>query len=182
MHCESLDSIGILEGTDKTSLEQDYLRHYERIFGGIRNDPVQLVEIGIADGASLRTWVRFFPKATVIGIDVRKFCRAFSGDRIIVEIGSQADPEFLAELTRKYHPTIIIDDGSHQADHALLTFERLFPILSPGGYYVIEDVYLHYGAHSQNWHRHGGLTPAEYTLFVLVSASQPISSTRTRTQ
>ena len=32
MDDQPLDTIGILEGTDKTSLGHDYLRHYQRIF------------------------------------------------------------------------------------------------------------------------------------------------------
>src|ERR1700689_2317154 len=126
---QPLDTIGILEGTDKTSLGHDYLRHYQRIFADIRNDPVQLLEIGIAGGASLRTWARFFPRATIVGVDIDAACRRFAGDRITVEIGSQGDPLFLAELARKYQPDIIIDDGSHLAGDILLTFDRLFPAL-----------------------------------------------------
>jgi tetratricopeptide (TPR) repeat protein len=159
---QSLDSIGILEGTDKTCLEQDYLRHYERVLGGFRNEPIQLLEIGIAGGASLRTWTRFFPKATIIGVDINESCRAFAGDRVEVEIGSQADPEFLARLARTYHPDVIIDDGSHQAEHILLTFDRLFPFLKPGGFYIMEDLHLHYGNNAAQWHRSGGSTPVQH--------------------
>jgi tetratricopeptide (TPR) repeat protein len=162
MNDESLDAIGMLEGTDKTALVQDYLRHYQRIFAAIRHEPITLLEIGVAGGASLRTWARFFPRASIVGADIDERCRVHATDRITVEIGSQADPEFLAGLARKHKADVIIDDGSHMASHMLSTFHQLIPFLSPGGYYVIEDVYLHYGEFSAQWHGTGGITPAAY--------------------
>src|SRR5262249_35514622 len=81
--------------------------------------------------------------------------------RITVEIGSQADPGFLAHLTRTYRPDIIVDDGSHQADHMALTFERMFPALAPGGLYVIEDVYLHHGEFAERFNAGGQIAATE---------------------
>jgi hypothetical protein len=158
----SLDYIGILEGTDKTSLANDYLRHYERILGGLRDAQITLLEIGVAEGASLRTWERFLPSAKIVGVDINEACRQFTGGRVTVEIGSQADPLFLSGLAAKYQPSIVIDDGSHQTAHIFITFEHLFPSLPPGAIYIIEDVYLHHGVHAQNSHGQGGITPTEY--------------------
>jgi demethylmacrocin O-methyltransferase len=36
---------------------------------------------------------------------------------------------------------LIVDDGSHIPDHQILTAKMLLPLLSPDGFYVIEDVY-----------------------------------------
>lgn len=55
-----LDIIGIREATDKTSLVGDYLRHYENIFGAMRHEEFNFIEIGVLNGASARTWERFF--------------------------------------------------------------------------------------------------------------------------
>lgn len=160
---QSLDAIGILEGNlDKTSMYRDYLRHYERHFAAIRNDPIQLLEIGVAGGTSLRTWARYFPKASITGVDSDENCRKLTGDRIRIEIGSQTDYEFLAGLVTKNAFSVIIDDGSHRAPDMILTFDRLFPFLIPGGLYVIEDVYLHYGDHATTWHTDGGCTAADH--------------------
>lgn len=162
MKQQSLDYIGLIEGTDKTSLANDYLRHYERILGFFRNDPIQLLEVGVAEGASLRTWEKFFSRATIIGVDNNPACRVFAQGRVQVEIGSQADPAFLSMLAAKYDPTVIIDDGSHQSAHVFLTFAHLFPILRPGGIYILEDLYLHHGGHASSFHAQGGITPTEY--------------------
>src|SRR5437588_12397337 len=92
----TLNDPGILHGTDKTSLSNDYLRHYEEIFAPFRDRAITLCEIGIAQGASLKVWGEYFPKAQILGIDNNSQCKQYEGQRIRVAIGSQDDPEFLA--------------------------------------------------------------------------------------
>jgi hypothetical protein len=141
----TLDELGILHNTDKTSLANDYLRHYEEIFRPFRNRAITLWEIGVAQGASLALWREYFPNAQIVGIDNNPQCKQYEGPRVQVAIGSQDDPEFLAGLSRDMVPDIIIDDGSHRADHIQFSFDRLFPVLAAGGLYVIEDLWLHAG-------------------------------------
>ncbi|MFO1026679.1 MAG: hypothetical protein U1E70_16025 [Acetobacteraceae bacterium] len=128
----SLDLIGVREGTDKSSLDGDYLRHYERILGHLRDKPLQVLEIGVASGASLRVWSQFFRMGTFVGIDIGESCRTFANDRVTIEIGSQADAKFLNELAKRYQPDVIIDDGSHRSADIFLTFHHLFPTLRKG--------------------------------------------------
>jgi tetratricopeptide (TPR) repeat protein len=144
MDPSSLDAIGISEGTNKSILWQDYLRHYERSFAPFKERQFTLLEIGVLSGSSVRTWERYFPHALIVGVDLDANARRHATDRIKIEIGSQNDPGFLNTLCTKYAPSIIIDDGSHMADDVLFTFERLFPALQPGGCYVIEDLEFHY--------------------------------------
>ena len=146
MTIDGLDVIAILEDTDKSSVEHDYVRHYEQQFQKFRDEPIEMLEIGVASGGSLRMWERFFTRAKIIGVDIIPGCTHHAGGRKFVEIGSQTDAAFLQGLMAKYHPTIIIDDGSHQADHIRFTIEHLFPGLQPGGCYVIEDLNFHHDA------------------------------------
>lgn len=67
---ESLDSIGLRYGTDKASPSNDFLSFYERYFEPLRGRPIKLLEIGVMDGASLRTWRDYFPNGTIIGVDI----------------------------------------------------------------------------------------------------------------
>jgi hypothetical protein len=67
---QSLDEIGLLEGTDKGSTTHGYPRHYDRILGHLRHEPITLLEIGIFPGASLRMWSRYFDVATIVGADI----------------------------------------------------------------------------------------------------------------
>src|SRR5260370_16813476 len=135
-----LNLIGILFGTDKSSLRQDYLIHYERELAQFRDEAFNLLEIRIHNGASLTTWQAYFTKATIVGIDNIPRCREYARGRIAIEIGSQDDGDFLSRVVTKYPPKVIIDDGSHRADHQIFTFEHLFPTLQAGGCYVVEDL------------------------------------------
>ena len=94
---------------------------------------MNLVEIGVFNGASTRMWKRYFPKATIIGVDIQERCKALEEDRIKIEIGSQSDGPFIDALLEEYPPTVMIDDGSHVASDIIFTFERAFPALLPGG-------------------------------------------------
>jgi hypothetical protein len=157
-----LDVVGYLEGTLKSSVWVDILRHYERHFARFRDLDIEILEIGVQGGASLKVWQRYFTRAKFIGVDINPRCKSFEGDRVKIEIGSQNDPAFLATLARKYRPTIIIDDGSHLGHHIVYTFQRLFPILPPGGLYAIEDMFVHFGGAAQRWLGQATSPPAEY--------------------
>jgi tetratricopeptide (TPR) repeat protein len=84
----------------------------------------------------------------VVGVDINENCRQHAGGRRIVEIGSQADPNFLDALGKKYRPQVIIDDGSHKTDHMILSYQKLWPYLAAGGIYIVEDVSAQAGKHS----------------------------------
>lgn len=158
----SLDEIGILEGTNKSSLLVDYLRHYDRLFTKFRHEAITLIEIGIDQGASLRAWERYFSGATIVGVDVQPDKVKHATERSIVEIGSQANLGFITGLCKKYDPTIIVDDGSHQARDVLFTFQTMFPFVRPGGIYVMEDLYLHFGANAKGYAATAPILPSDY--------------------
>ncbi len=162
-----LDVAGFLEGTLKSSAWADILRHYERHFAEFRDQDIEILEIGVDNGSSLAIWKQYFRRARFIGVDINPACRRFAGERVSIEIGSQDDPEFLHGLTRKYHPTIIIDDGSHLAHHIQLTFESLFQSLPPGGMYVIEDMFFQFMPEPLRRLGHADRTSPDYLFDVL---------------
>jgi hypothetical protein len=157
-----LDVAGFLEGTLKSSVWVDILRHYERHLAPFLDADIEILEIGVNTGSSLAIWQQFFSKAKFIGVDIDPNCRRFAGERVTIEIGSQDDPRFLLDLVQRYRPTIIIDDGSHLGHHIPFTFERLFPALPPGGLYVIEDMFFHLEPKPNGWLGHAEQLPHEY--------------------
>lgn len=72
---ETLDVLGILEGTDKNSARHDYLRYYATIFSHLRDAKFNLIEIGVSRGASLWTWKSYFRHAQIVGIDINPDCK-----------------------------------------------------------------------------------------------------------
>jgi hypothetical protein len=162
-----LDIIGAVLGTDKSSVVRyswDYLRHYDSLFHPFRDDAINVIEIGVAGGLSLRTWQWYFSAATIIGVDIEPTAKRFARGRARVEIGSQADVHFMRRLCRDYPPTIFIDDGSHLAEHNIVTFEEAFPRLLPGGLYVVEDLAFHLGRTASDWQSDTPRNAPEYFL------------------
>lgn len=169
-----LDLVGVFKGADKSSFSGqsfrgdargwDYLRHYEAILAKYCDTAFNLIEIGVQTGVSLAIWRWFFPKAQIIGVDIDTRCRVHAGERTVVEIGSQDDPAFLARLAAEYPPTIVIDDGSHRADHIIFTFERLFPALLDGGVYIVEDLSWHFGENAGRWRGGSPIACTDYFL------------------
>ena len=125
-----------------------YYPAYHAHISRFRRRPVTLLEIGVGYGGSLRLWRRYFGRrARIIGIDMNPDAAEHAGGRIHVEIGSQADPEFLARVARDHGPfDIVIDDGSHAYAHQLITFQALFPHIAEGGIYACEDLQTSYQA------------------------------------
>lgn len=123
-----------------------YLDTYERYFAAYVGRPVRMLEIGVSQGGSLEMWRRYFgPEAIIFGIDINPASATCVDPPNQVRIGSQADPQFLqAVIEEMGPPDIILDDGSHVAAHQTQSFRALFPLLTDGGVYVIEDLQTSY--------------------------------------
>ncbi|MGK7861804.1 glycosyltransferase 61 family protein [Falsiroseomonas sp. E2-1-a4] len=164
-----LDKIGIRHHSDKSSLIHGYLDIYEYFLEDFRKNEVQILEFGVGGGASLRTWLDFFPLAKIIGADPNAACRAFSGPRAIIETGAYDDPAFLSDLAERYDPSVVIDDGSHFWDHQILCLKHLFPVVRPGGFYIIEDLQTSFGKANFTTYARGATRSAFDYLHGLVS-------------
>ena len=140
-----LDEIAIKYGTDKSSRHHNYTEGYYAAFADLRLRELKVLEIGIADGASLKMWEEFFSHSRIFGVDKDPSVTRFETDRTKVFIGDQGDEEFLAEIVKSTGALdIVIDDGSHHPEHQRLGLALLFPHLSEDGIYVIEDLCCSY--------------------------------------
>ena len=138
-----LNDIGLQYKTDKSTITHCYLGNYEKYLESWREKEFNLLEIGVAGGASIAMWREYFPKAKVYGIDNNPDC---AGEGIF--IGSQTDHNFLNQTMDKIGGmSLIIDDGSHVGHDMISTFKLLFPKLLSGGYYVVEDTHCIYSPH-----------------------------------
>ena len=125
-----------------------YLPFYDELFEKYRTKKLSLLEIGIQNGGSLETWGEFFTEATVIiGCDINELCSnlQYEDSRIHIVIGDANQPKSINEITKICNEfDIIIDDGSHLSNDILNSFYKYFPIVKPGGIYVIEDTHTLY--------------------------------------
>ena len=132
---------------DKTTYHE-YDKHYPMFFDKWRDDSINIFEIGLDEGKSMNVWQNYFPYAKIWGMDISK---SFKNSRCEVFVGNQNNINDLKRITNHIPKcNIIVDDGSHVAEHQLKTFYYLFEnMLDWGGVYIIEDTECSYWAPDQ---------------------------------
>jgi cephalosporin hydroxylase len=132
--------------TDKSKFGHNFNKLYHRYFQELRDDPINVLEIGLSSGQSIQMWSKYFTNGRFVCMDHDIKHYAYPpNDRITIVKGDQRDTQLLQELNSKYGPfDIIIDDGSHIDSYTKITFDTLFPLLRDGGIYVVEDLHTSY--------------------------------------
>jgi hypothetical protein len=123
----------------------EYTPIYDRLFGHRRESVTAVLEIGVNYGCSMRMWEEYFPNASIIGLDSNSECLRHSGGRIYVFAADQGNAQSLLNALDVAsgcgtHFDLIVDDGSHELAHQILSMDTLLPFLKDDGYYVIEDL------------------------------------------
>lgn len=99
-------------------------------------EPNRILEIGVLEGASIRSWHDYFTDVYIVGMDIndkRKIvlpedrCEFIVGDATKLDVGGFYD--------------WIIDDGSHKSIDVKEAFALYWPRLNSKGWYIIEDVH-----------------------------------------
>jgi SAM-dependent methyltransferase len=176
---KSLDGAGELDRlagdtTDKASSGHGFLEFYERFFQPIKNSATKVFEIGISEGASLVLWEKYFPKATVYGIDILDKS-ALESKRIKTFVADQADRSQLAAFIDKFGGDFdfILDDGGHTMPQQQISFGFLFQYVRPGGYYIIEDLHTSLpGVYPTPYVKEGGVDSTLRMLFHFIETRQ----------
>lgn len=141
--------IGELYHTDKVI--GGYTEFYHTLFEN-RRDFKKVMEVGIGTlgtmkhvkdylpGASLFMWRDYFPDAEIYGLDIDPFVLVNDG-RIHSIRCDQRDVESLKAAGQWAGDgfDLVLDDGDHMAEYQWNTFQQLFSIVRPGGFYIIED-------------------------------------------
>jgi hypothetical protein len=135
-----------------------YLPFYEQAFERYVGRPVRMLEIGVQYGGSLELWRKYFgSEAVLFGVDIDPKCAERVTPPNQVRLGSQDDPDFLNQVVDEMGGIdIVLDDGSHVASHQRASFRALWPRLSVGGVYVIEDLHSSYWPNWEGGHRRPG--------------------------
>jgi len=162
----SLTEIANLEGTDKGTIgpspdwpAHNYTDVYEAYLSPLRDHPITILEVGLGvpgdaweariahgrnegGGGSVRTWYRYFPKAQILGADINPATH-LDNDRVRTFRLDQGSEESIGQFLDQLGDLtfdVVVDDGSHRPDHQQITLGCLFPRVSPGGLYIIEDL------------------------------------------
>ena len=155
-----LDKLAIEHKSDKSSRYHNYAVKYERILQPFRESFTSVLEIGVAQGQSIKMWADYFPNAIIHGADISpasQICEEYS-DRVKFHILDQRDEAQLKNLEQFSPFDFIIDDGNHWWMEQILTFKTLFPYLKQDGIYICEDTTTSY------WKEYGNnpITAIEY--------------------
>jgi hypothetical protein len=164
-----LDALAIKYGSDKSTKHNGYTPYYEKEFGPIRESITSIMEIGVYKGWSMRMWKDYFTNAKVIGIDnlqeipVLQAMEEMKKEGFQFFVGDQADPTFLCSVAAQigHQLDIIVDDGGHKMSQQLVSFLNLWPVIRPGGAYVIEDLFTSF---------HGEFKDQEPTMIEVLKA------------
>lgn len=136
----TLDEIALKHGTDKASSHHDYCRIYERYFEPLRDQPVNVLEIGVQFGLSIKTWAEYFHRGEIYGVDLTHDFKT-DNPHIHLYLGDQSQEGFWHGFARGTQFDIVVDDGCHQAWPQEVSFLALWGRLKAGGFYVVEDIF-----------------------------------------
>jgi cephalosporin hydroxylase len=138
---EEIRAYGATFATDKIE-DKRYFQTYLKIAADL-GPRASVCEIGVWQGESLRMWQGLFPLGKVAGIDYQTQDRVWPPGTVQV-ISTQDNPALpgLLEQAGVLPLGLVVDDASHREPQTSRCFEMLWPLIAPGGYYVIEDWFM----------------------------------------
>lgn len=148
-----------LPGRSPTETDRAGWRGYDRVytkyFKNIRNEKLDILEIGIKEGYGIYAWQKYFKNATLYGLDVDWQPGIIQQRNVLKEkhslfkkarlynLNSTLEDNWLQFYGKQFD--IIIDDGDHQPASQISTFKHGWKYLKSGGLFFIEDVGHRYG-------------------------------------
>ena len=132
--------------TDKNTIHS-YLELYQKILINKKDTAQNILEIGIAEGGSIKLWSEFFTNAIIHGLDTININSVWdkikNNNKIILYTSTNAYDEtfFKTEfLNKNKRFDIMIDDGPHTLE-SMLRFIRLYSkLMTDDGILIIEDI------------------------------------------
>lgn len=126
---------------------EPYLRVYEDLASAF--SPRSILELGIFQGGSYVLLDKLFKPRRMSAVDISRdpveaLCHYVADKecRFAHFFTSQSDGEVLEHIVRNELANeldLVVDDASHAYEQTKASFEILFPLLQPGGIYLIED-------------------------------------------
>lgn len=132
-----------------------YDRVYTKYFVPLREEKLNILEIGIKEGYGIYAWQKYFKNATLYGLDIdwkpgiitqrnilKNKHKLFQKARLY-NLDSTKEDNWIHFYGKEFD--IIIDDGDHHPYSQIETFKHGWKYLKAGGLFFIEDVGHRYG-------------------------------------
>ena len=119
-----------------------YSKFYQEIFYPIKNEVLNIMEIGSFYGNASAALFFYFKNSKIYGADINPDMFRYKADRIeTLYVNSSSLSSIKNELINKNIKfDIIIEDASHMLKDQIISLFYLFPILNKGGYFIIEEL------------------------------------------
>jgi SAM-dependent methyltransferase len=164
---------------------KDLIDQYERFFSTHQEfNPHNVVELGMWEGGSVAFWFEIFKPEKHIAIDLQPRTDSLYFQEYVRDRGlhnrlktywhtNQADSLRLKEIVQhefnEQPLDLVMDDASHYYELTKISFETLFPLIRPGGFYIIEDWAWWHWQGLENYYSEA--TPLSKLIFELVEAA-----------
>jgi hypothetical protein len=130
--------------SDKEAYHKYISNFYSEKFSKFKNKNINILEIGILYGDSLKLWDDFFTDAKIYGVDIQNRVKHQYSDKVNLIFENAYSEDFLEKIKKNnLYFDIIIEDGPHTLDTQSFFLSRFSEILKKqqGSMLILEDVY-----------------------------------------
>jgi SAM-dependent methyltransferase len=148
-----LCKLGRKYNSDKSPYSKTWHRHgytgfYDLLFSSFKNDKFNFAEIGVYKNSSMQMFRNYFKNATLYGFDNNKKLlnrakkqKIKNTNYLFIDVRNENNIyQTFYRIKKKFK--IIIDDSSHDFDDQIKIIKNCLKFLEPGGYLVIEDIFM----------------------------------------
>ena len=153
ININNLDELFNFYGSDKAEIFKEsnskghgFSNFYEKCFENLKQNNLNILEIGSYAGASAAAFSKFLPNSKIFCFDVNISNFKYSAKNIFVfglDVRNEKNVEKKLKKILFNHQfdyfDFIIDDGSHNLSDILFSLKYFFKYLKKSGVYVIED-------------------------------------------
>ncbi len=151
----NLCKIGMAFNSDKCPYSQNttsghrhpYTPVYDQLFSHLRDEVINIAEIGIEKNDSINIWRKYFPLAKIYGYEYNEEyiqnARSQNLTDVVYESMNIQDESSIANVLKKSNVKydIIIEDSTHIFEDQIRFIKNSIDYLNPGAILVIEDIF-----------------------------------------
>ena len=143
----TLTEIGLKYQTDKAT-HHKFTDYYHSILSEIRYDKLNVLEIGISFGGSLKMWEEYFINSKIYGCDIVSELDRLKNNSRNIYFDYNRTKTFVINQEKKddllllpNNLNLIIDDGGHTMLQQQVTLNVMIDKLIENGIYILEDLH-----------------------------------------
>jgi hypothetical protein len=129
--------------TDKGTKHNYIDGYYNKKFSNLKNESINLLEIGVRWGNSISLWRNYFDKAMIYGIDRDRNSTSFEVCNSLSNVKIYKADAYCKETLNIFEDSffdVIIDDGPHRIESQIYSAKEWTAKLKVGGFLAIEDI------------------------------------------